>query len=250
MSYGEMAYVYDQLMADVPYDKWVEWAHSALSSYAASSPMDVLDLGCGTGEITLRMNELHYRMTGVDLSEDMLALARQKARPDQQISWLHMDMLQLESDWKFNAVISFCDVLNYITTSEELKMVFRNVYHALEDSGLFLFDVHALSYVSRSLAGATFAEVYDELSYIWFCDPGDQPGEIVHDLTFFLLEDDTYRRFDETHVQRAYTMADLKRWLEDSGFVNVRVSCDFSHHPIEQESDACERLFFVCHKQS
>lgn len=236
-----MAQVYDTLMKDAPYEEWCLYTKSMIQNYLPKA-QSILDLGCGTGEITRRLHNDGFKMTGVDLSSDMLTIAEQKSPAS--IQWLRQDVTELEGLSEFDCVISYCDVMNYLVEEEQVLDAFSNAYDALVPGGLFIFDVHSEGHVEQHLLGETFAEVYDDLSYIWFCDPGEEPHQVVHDLTFFVRDGTQFIRFDEQHEQRAYPLTDLKRFLEQTGFNVNRITADF-HTDSQTDGD---RLFFVCQK--
>ncbi|MCP3025613.1 class I SAM-dependent methyltransferase [Halobacillus sp. A5] len=242
MSYQRMAEVYDRLMQDAPYNKWVTWTRHMIKKHRPRTKY-VLDLGCGTGEITTRLAQT-YQMTGVDLSEDMLAIASTKD-DRRTIQWLRQDITRLTGLSNYDCIISYCDVINYIIKEEDLLLVFQHAYEALDSEGLFLFDVHSLPHINNDLIGRTFAEVYDDLSYIWFCDEGSVPGEFEHELTFFIRNGEVFERFDETHYQKGYSPLYLKEELIKAGFSILGVYADFS----DVSADEGERLFFVCLKK-
>src|SRR5690625_3182363 len=169
MAYTHMAYYYDDLMKHAPYDQWAKFTQSIFNRYK-KSVHTITDLGCGTGEITLRLSELGYDMIGIDYSAHMLAIADQKSRSDRQsIQWMKQDLRQLEGLYEQDVMISYCDVINYIPDIEDLKVVFNNVHQGLAKDGLFIFDVHAFNYANEYLMNNTFADVTDDFTYIWFC---------------------------------------------------------------------------------
>ncbi|WP_431798762.1 methyltransferase domain-containing protein [Halobacillus andaensis] len=241
MSYRRMAEVYDRLMMDAPYEDWVYWTKHMIMKFHGDAST-ILDLGCGTGEITIRLSQ-DYKMTGVDLSEDMLAIASNKDK-HQQVQWLRQDISDLNGLSDFECVISYCDVMNYIVEERGLASVFQRAYQALQKNGLFMFDVHSSDHVNCNLLGQTFAEVYEDLSYIWFCDRGKEEDVIEHDLTFFIKNGDLFERFDETHYQKRYSERFLNDELKKTGFTILGVFADFSL----TEKDEGERIFFVCQK--
>lgn len=249
MTYREMAYVYDLFMDDAPYDKWVSFAE-ALINKVDFPVKNIADLGCGTGEITIKLAEKGYTMTGVDLSVEMLAKAEQKAREKQQpVQFLQQDLRALEGLNNIDVAISFCDVINYIISRQDIKQVFRNVWEALSDGGLFIFDVHSLNHVENNLVNETFADVTDEHSYIWFCEAGNESGEMFHELTFFFKNEDKYERFDESHHQKTLSINDYEQYLEEAGFQIKGIYADFSLEKNDVQSDS-ERIFFFAEKQS
>lgn len=251
MSYQQLATLYDSLMTDAPYQQWVEFTEFFLKKEQDKITENILDLGCGTGQVTWRLAEKGYQLTGVDLSEDMLVEAASHAHEKNlQIQWLKQDISQLQGLINFDLVISYCDVINYITDKEKVRDTFKNAYQTLNEDGLFIFDVHNLNYVKNKMIDQLFSEVYDDLAYIWFCEPGDHEGEMFHDLTFFLEQDGLYHRFDETHHQRTYPLSIYLDMLSEVGFKQVNVYQDFQ---LEQIADLTvdpsgERLFFVCQK--
>lgn len=249
MTYQQMAYVYDQFMDDAPYDQWVSFVEEMIQQ-ANLHAKHVVDLGCGTGEITIKLAEAGYHMTGVDFSSEMLAAAEQKAHDKQQkINWLKQDLRSLEGLHHYDVAVSLCDVINYITTPGEVERVFRHVSDLLRDGGLFIFDVHSLYHVENQMIHHTFADVTDTSSYIWFCDEGEEPGEMHHDLTFFLKNGSTYEKFEETHFQKTLPVDEYQNLLKKAGFRIKGIYSDFSIER-NQNSQAAERIFFCVEKTS
>ncbi|MFA1820475.1 class I SAM-dependent methyltransferase [Virgibacillus oceani] len=244
MAYKHMASVYDTFMADAPYDEWLEFTTQIIND-SDRAIQSIIDLGCGTGEIALRLAEGGYQVTGVDYSSDMLTLAAHKANnKNMSIQWVHQDMRDLVGFADMDLVISYCDAINYITTEKELSAVFHRVADALKPGGQFIFDVHSLHHLEHQLMNQTFADVTEDTSYIWFCTRGDAPGEVFHEITFFSLEGGTYIRFDELHHQRTFSIEIYKKLLADAGFRNIKLYGDFSlknGHPKEDT----ERIFFL-----
>lgn len=250
MSYDKMALVYDVLMEDAPYDQWVSFTENMFAEFGVNIS-SVADLGCGTGQITRRLAKKGYELYGVDFSSEMLTYAEQASHAEQlDIQWIQQDLRRLNKFPQMDAAISYCDVINYITDESEIKQVFHNVHEILKDKGLFLFDVHSINHVESDLKGETFAEIYDDLSYVWLCQPGEHQGEVVHELTFFVQDQLKYDRFDETHHQRTFPIDKYEDLLVDTGFIIRGVYADFSTTPLQTEEDTnSERIFFVCQKK-
>jgi ubiquinone/menaquinone biosynthesis C-methylase UbiE len=239
-----MAGVYDTLMADAPYDKWAAFTKHLIHA-SGRSIQSIVDLGCGTGEIALRLAENDYRVTGVDFSADMLTLAAQKANErNLPVQWVHQDIREFTGFTEVDLAVCYCDTINYITSVEEIRAVFSRVASSLKEGGLFIFDVHSLTHMENNLKNQTFAEVTDDVSYIWFCIEGDHPGETFHELTFFSSVGDKYIRFDELHHQRTFSVEVYKNLLMEAGFRNIKMYGDFSLHQ-SAISEATERIFFA-----
>ncbi|MBS4173605.1 class I SAM-dependent methyltransferase [Bacillus sp. FJAT-49736] len=247
MAYEEFAYVYDYLMKDVPYDEWLTFLNEKIKHYSAPGNQ-VLEIACGTGELSIRLAAAGFKVTGVDLSEDMLTVASKKSfERNSNIAFYQQDMSKLEELGKFDIVTIFCDSLNYLKTPEEVKETFQRVYSHLKDGGLFLFDVHSIFKMVHIFANQTFADNDDVISYIWNCFEGHEPFSIEHDLSFFLFDEtsERYDRFDEMHVQRTFPEKDYCEWLVNAGFQILEINADFLH---EKPKESSERIFFTCKK--
>jgi SAM-dependent methyltransferase len=248
MVYEQMANVYDQLMKNAPYDKWLHFTREIFKQ-SGSQINNVADLGCGTGEVTCLLAEEGYQLTGVDYSADMLTYAEQKASSRAlTVQWLHQDLRELHGLVQMDAALSYCDVLNYITSEAELADVFKRTADILKPGGLFLFDVHSLYHVEHHCVNQTFADVTDDASYVWFCSEGDAPGEMYHDLTFFKWNGADYTRFDEQHHQRTFEIPTYESLLEKAGFKQPAVYFDFSLSQPGMDGKP-ERIFFAAEKR-
>lgn len=249
MTYVKFAYLYDHLMSDVPYDKWVTMINKAKNEYQIKGNR-ILDLACGTGEIAIRLAEADYAVTGIDLSEDMLSVAQSKTEErGLSIFYLEQDMSSLEGLSTFDFIGIFCDSLNYLQTEQQVIDTFKGVYEFLEDDGLFVFDVHSLYKMNELFINQTYAVNDEDISLIWLCFEGDFPDSVEHDLSFFQLDETTnqYNRYDECHFQRTYSIEQYKEWLVDCGFEILKVQADFMDEEIPQDA---ERIFFYCKKKN
>ncbi|WP_226036963.1 class I SAM-dependent DNA methyltransferase [Aquibacillus saliphilus] len=247
MSYAKMAQVYDVLMQDAPYDSWLEFAKVMFDRHG-EKVINVADLGCGTGQVTRRLAHSGLNVVGVDNSNDMLTYAQQAATNERlSIQWINQDLRELQGFNELDAVVSFCDVINYIVDKSDVELVFKNVYQMLKANGVFIFDVHSIDHVEKDLKDQTFAEIYDDISYVWLCQSGENIGEIFHDLTFFVQDGDYYDRFDESHHQRTFPVESYTNLLKQQGFEVKGVYADFDTESNDLKEDD-QRLFFVCKK--
>ena len=216
-SYSGFAKVYDLFMEDIPYDQWCARTAGILRSHGINDGL-VLDLGCGTGNMSECMADAGYDMIGVDASEDMLAEAMEK-RGGRNILYLHQDMRGFELYGTVRAVICIFDSINYITEKEDLVQVFRLVNNYLDPDGLFLFDFNTPAEYAREERIA-YTDECDGVYLIGRNDYEEESGINEHTVTFFVPEDDTgetYSKFEETHVQRAYRIAEMKEALAEAG---------------------------------
>ncbi|RST73936.1 class I SAM-dependent methyltransferase [Siminovitchia acidinfaciens] len=248
MSYEQLAYVYDQLMADAPYDSWIEFLCKEMDRFQAPGRR-VLDLACGTGELSIRLLKQGFEVTGVDMSEDMLAVAAEKAG-EEGLSFplFQQDMSQLDGLPSYDIVTIFCDSLNYLESSEAVKQTFSGIYRHLNPNGLLLFDVHSTYQMDHVFLDQTFTWNEDKIAYIWNSFQGEEPYSIEHDLTFFVLDENSgqYNRIEEFHKQRTYSVHDIEHWLVTAGFDVLSITADFTGESPEATS---QRIFFTCRKK-
>ena len=181
----------------------------------------MLDLGCGTGTLTELLARAGFDMIGVDNSEIMLEIAMEKRlKSGHDILYLLQDMQAFELYGTVGGIVSVCDSINYVTDERELKEVFSLVNNYLDPRGIFVFDFNT-EYKYRELLGdRVIAEEREECSFIWdnYYNAEDKMNE--YQLTLFVQNEDDkdlYRRYQEVHYQRAYTLEKIKTLIEKAG---------------------------------
>ena len=142
-AYTGFAAVYDELMDNIPYEEWGKYLIELLNEYEVKDGI-VLDLGCGTGNITEILANNGYDMIGVDNSQEMLNIAMEKRGDDTSILYLLQDMREFELYGTVAAVVSICDSLNYLTEYEDVVETFKLVRNYLDPGGIFIFDLNTV----------------------------------------------------------------------------------------------------------
>ena len=210
-AYTGFAQVYDIFMDNVPYDNWTEYLTGLLQEYGVKDGL-VLELGCGTGKVTRRLALKGYDMIGIDLSDEMLEIAREKeysedswteaAEPEGDLNgrnpilYLQQDMREFELFGTVSAVVSICDSMNYITSEEDLIKVFQLVNNYLDPGGLFIFDMNTEYKYKNLLGDATIAENREECSFIWenYYDEENRMNE--YNMTIFVKAEEEMEEAD------------------------------------------------------
>lgn len=238
--YSDFAYCYDLFMDDVPYDEWSEYIIGLLRSHGVPGGL-VCELGCGTGEITMRLKKAGYDMIGLDLSEDMLMVARDKMYDEdmEDIFYIHQDMRDFELYGTVKAFVCVCDSLNYILDEEELLRVFRNVNNYLDKDGVFIFDLKTAHFYQNSYGDKTFSQEREEGVLLWENHYDAEHQLNSYDLTIDIFdpEENVYDEIREHHVQRAYTLETVKRLLGLAGLEFEAAFDAFTEEPPTEESD-------------
>jgi ubiquinone/menaquinone biosynthesis C-methylase UbiE len=233
--YANLASIYDK-MIDVNYDEWVKFIEEYFQRKNITlKGKKALELGCGTGNMTLRLKEKGMEITALDISDDMLTVAQEKAFDRRlKINFLNQDMTEFELKKKFDLVFSFCDGYNYITDEENLANSFNKVFNHLNNQGTFIFDISTRHKLKDIIGGNTFTMNGEKLCYIWDNYYDEDILEMY--ITFFVTEGKLYKRIDETHVQRAYNVETLTLLLEKAGFRKIEVFEDYSFKALNDKS--------------
>lgn len=255
MAYESLAASYDRLTNDIPYEEILQFYDQILARYDAH-PETALDLACGTGSMAVLLAERGLSVLGVDQSEEMLVEAYAKAMASENPPYFirqRMESLRLPAP--VDLVVCCLDGLNYVTEPEKVRETFRRVRKALTPNGLFIFDVNTPEKL-RALDGQIFLDEDDEIFCLWRAAFDEPTLTVTYGMDVFQREHSTkigknqpnrWTRAREEHVERAYPTDDLRQWLTDAGFINVRVYAD--RRLTEPEPNE-QRVFFSVQKAS
>lgn len=238
-SYSALGGWFEYLNADCDYSRWSQYLLDKIKS--AGNFASGLDIGCGNGYFTRAFNRAGYRVDGMDISESMLSVARQKAAKEGvRCEFLCGDITKLKVCRKVDFCTAVNDCVNYVPKSR-LKTAFARVYAAINSNGAFFFDISSAHKIRNIIGENTFAEDGDEVSYLWFNKQTEEG--VVMELTLFIRRPDgLYGRFEETHVQYAHTEEEVISALREAGF--ARIGCE-GH----LGGDKTERIQFAAYKK-
>ncbi len=244
--YNDFAEVYDKLQ-DANYEEFVDYYESIFRKFN-KSPKLVLDLACGTGNITIPMSKRGYDMIGLDLSCEMLNIAREKADIEgQEILFLNQDMCEMELYGTVDAIVCALDGLNYITSPDDMQKLFLLVANYLNPGGLMIFDLNTEYKLSQILCGNTFVCEENNIYYVWQSDYCDKTKICDFELNFFCKQSDgSYTRFDEFQSERAYSVTEITGYANNAG---LNVEGFYKPFEFATSSDKDERIFFVISKK-
>ncbi|MBQ3109985.1 MAG: class I SAM-dependent methyltransferase [Clostridia bacterium] len=240
--YQDFAYLYDALQQDVPYEQFAEYYVKIIEKFGGEKGL-CLDLGCGTGNMSMLLDSLGFDVIGVDSSVDMLEVAREKAtKEERSILFLNQDMTAFELYGTVATVVSTLDCVNYITDEKALLEVFKLVNNYLDPNGLFIFDINSEYKLEHILGDNTYVSDDEDIFYSWQNSYDRKKKICTFDLTFFEKDEDVYYRYDETHYERAYSVEEIKDLLTKAGLEVVGVYDNLSFNAPGEKS---ERIFFV-----
>lgn len=250
LPYNRLAALYDSLMGEVDYDQWASYLELLWREYGTRG-MRLLDLGCGTGTLTLRLAKAGFDVVGVDMSADMLAVAADKGL-SMNLSpsrWRYQDMRKLRFPRdSFDLVICACDGFNYLQSPAELSETLQGIAGCLQTDGLLLFDLHSEHKMRHIFAGGQFVQESADGYCIWTSEFNEQTGDCLHEMTIFSHQrGDLYLRSDESHRQHYFAPDDVAALLRQAGFNLLGVFAFGTTAPPVAES---ERIQFIAHRQA
>lgn len=226
-AYSAFASLYDQLMDDFDYPAWAKY-YLELVGRMGVKPKTLCDCACGTGSLTVHFAARGMRVTGVDISGEMLEIAAEKARKNGvQAMFVRQDMSKLSLPRPVDALICGCDGVNYLLTDDRVMDFFQSAHAAIKPGGALAFDISSAYKLENVLGNGFFGEERDNVAYLWSNKWDAEKQTVQMDLTFFSREESgLYRRFTENHVQRAHDPENLARMLKECGFTNINIYGD------------------------
>ena len=244
MIYQTFAELYDELFDPAMYQQWLDFVRREYPNQDGQ----LLELACGTGRLGVLLAQAGYQVTGLDLSENMLALAQRHAdEAAVTLPLLQGDMLDLSEIGTFDAVTCFADSFCYLPDITTVQRAFEQVAQHLTAAGEFLFDVITPYQTDEVYPGYMYNYRDEDRAFMWTSYAGEQPHSAEHDLTFFIYNDDkqAFDEVSELHQEQTYVLADYQQALQAAGFNHVTVSADFG---CQQPDDQTTRWFFKCRK--
>lgn len=242
-AYTSIAGYYDILNDSVDYEAWADFLSRELGEAKT-----VLDLGCGTGNITFPLEARGYEMIGCDISCDMLSLAREKADSlGSRALFLHQDMTDIDLYGTVGGAVSCLDSVNYILSRSGLDMFFAGVYKFLDFGGTFIFDCNT-PYKFKEIYGENHYVLEDEGVLLTWRNEYNEKSRICSFLLdiFTLDSSGMYVRSTECHRERCYARRTLESAARNAGFLIEKVVSDFTGTPA---ADKDERWYFILKKE-
>lgn len=242
-SYDFFAQVYDDLTNNVDYNKRGAYFHKIMLNNGKNEGI-LVDLACGTGSLSEYFARLNYDVIGIDCSEDMLSVALQKKMESQSdVIYLNQKMQELDLFGTVDIVICALDSINHITDEKEVQEVFNRVSLFLNEDSLFIFDVNTIFKHQHILNNNTFVYDLENVYCVWQnSNLGNNIIEINLDIFEYDKENDVYYKEQESFCERAYSVEDLSKWLDNAGFDIVNIYAEDSFDAPKEDT---QRIVFV-----
>jgi ubiquinone/menaquinone biosynthesis C-methylase UbiE len=243
-AYKELAGCYDRLTNDVDYEAVVEFYFEILHREGLR-PRTAVDLACGTGSVSVLLADRGLRVTGVDLSEDMLTAAWEKAADmENPPMFVCQSLQQLRLPRGVDLAVCALDSLDYITDPKDCAEAIRRVYKVLNPGGIFIFDVNTPEKL-RAMDGQVFLDEDEDVYCVWRGEFDDETNICSYGMDLFRRQGEVWQRSFEEHKEYAYSEEQLRAFLREAGFTSVRV---YGDRRFEAPGEGEQRIYFSARK--
>ena len=243
-AYHELAASYDRLTTDVDYDATVAFYNEILRKEGLR-PRTAVDLACGTGSVALLLARMGLEVTGVDMSEELLTVAFQKAMDnDLDVRFICQRLEELTLPRGVDLAVCALDSLDYITEPELCRQAIARVYKVLNPGGIFIFDVNTPEKL-QAMDGQIFLDEDDDVYCVWRGEFDKETNICSYGMDLFQREGDVWQRSFEEHREYAYSAQQLKQYLKDAGFTSIRVYAD---RRMEDPGENEQRIYIKARK--
>ena len=242
--YGEFASVYDLLTENVPYDEIAEYYNGIIKELGATGNL-LLDMGCGTGNLTLRLADMGYDIIASDASAEMLTIASEKLSGRAQL--ICQSMTETELYGAVDIAVSTLDSINHLDSAADIFECFKRTAENMNSGGLFLFDVNTIYKHREILGNNTFVYDVDGVYCVWQNEyQGDGRTDIY--LDFFAEDEESgmYDRYSDDFSETAYPAEKIKELLIGAGF---EICACYEYLTENEPTEESEKLTFVARKK-
>lgn len=231
-AYHDLAFSYDRLTNDVDYAATVDFYYEILNREELQ-PRTAVDLACGTGSVALLLAQNGLQVTAVDMSEEMLTVAQQKAlEADVQIRFVCQYLQNLHLPVGVDLAVCALDSIDYILDPEDCKKAIRRIYKVLNPGGCFIFDVNTPDKL-RAMDGQVFLDEDDDVFCVWRGEFDEKTNICSYGMDLFQRSGNAWHRSFEEHREYAYSADQLVGYLREAGFTSIGVYADRKFAPPE-----------------
>ena len=247
MIYELLAPFYDEVNKDIDYSAWADFIEKAIErNYECGRPELVLDLGCGTGKMTVELARRGYDMTGVDYSPEMLDIARESAEKvgfSKEILWLCQNMCNFELYGTVDVAVSCLDCINHLTDTKSLDECFSLVHNYLIPNGLFIFDINGRNKFENTYSDNSYVMEEKGNFCIWQNYYNAKNGLCDFYITIFEENSDgRYTRYEDVQREKMYTLRTVKSHLAKNRFKFIGAYRNFD---FDVADDSTDRIYIV-----
>ena len=234
---------YDDLMAGVGYRHWVIYVEEILSRMNYH-PRTVLDVACGTGNVSEILASHGFEVVGIDIAPEMIEVARAK---ESRVEYHVQDVAELDLGRGFDLAVCLFDSLNYVTDPDRAALGIKRVGEHMVPGGIFIFDINTVYALSHRFFDQASLSPEHYPRYVWNSHYDHETRICRVDMMFEVVEDGEPKQFREVHYQRGHSIEELTQWLIDGGMEVVDI---FHAYRFRKPTRRSDRVFFVARKRA
>ncbi len=243
-AYHHLASSYDSLTLDVDYDAVIDF-YVQLLHRENLTPRTAVDLACGTGSVALRLAAMGLSVTAVDMSEEMLCVAAEKAQKAQyRPVFVHQSLQELRLPRAVDLAVCALDSIDYITDPDDCKKAINRIYKALNPGGCFIFDVNTPEKL-YAMDGQVFLDENEDTFCVWRGEFDQKTNILSYGMDLFQRRGALWHRSFEEHQEYAYSADQLTRWLKEAGFTSIEI---FGDRRLEPPAEGEQRIYIKARK--
>jgi ubiquinone/menaquinone biosynthesis C-methylase UbiE len=243
-AYKALAASYDRLTNDVDYEAVVTFYREILKREGVC-PRSAVDLACGTGSVTLLLAREYDRVIGVDMSEEMLTVALDRACNSARMpQFVCQKLQQLHLNRAVDLAVCALDGLDYILNPDDCEKAIHRVYKALNPGGIFIFDVNTPEKL-RAMDGQVFLDEDDDVYCVWRGEFSEEENICSYGMDLFQRQGNVWTRSAEEHREYAYSIPQLMRFLKNAGFSGIEV---YGDRTFDAPRPGEQRIYFKARK--
>ncbi|MCC6274218.1 MAG: methyltransferase domain-containing protein [Leptospiraceae bacterium] len=237
--YTTFSAYYDSILSHVNHERWKNFILSEFIAQKSRNPAQIIDLGCGTGSLLSEFGELHAEKIGLDISEEMLEVAR---RNHPGMNFIQGNLLDFSLETKTELLLCTHDTINYLTNLKDLEEHFKCAKSNLASGGLYFFDVTSEYNLLENFHDKTMEDHLPNGRVKWTNKYMPKKGIIKSELEFITKG----KIVKEIHVQKYFPPIEVSRLLEKTGFQILKMGSDYKKWKLEET--ACLVNFLAMNK--
>ncbi len=246
-SFTDISPYYDLLMQDVDYREWTDYIIHLIDRAGISKSSTLLDMACGTGTSAMLFAKAGYKVSGIDLSAGMVAAAKVKVKKSGlKIKFRQGDVRYFTTKQKHVIITCLFDSMNYLLKEEDFLNTCRCTHNALAQNGVFLFDVNTTFALTKYWDQRLEVKEAEGMVSIWRNSYDFVSHYANLSLTLFVPRGKGYRRIDEFHQEKAFSLEDVESMLKKSGFGKIEI---FKHLTLEPTQPNTIRATIIAYKK-
>ena len=217
--YKVFSKLYDKFMEFSDYGAWEKQIEELIQE-GQPNGKQLLDIGCGTGELLLRMAK-NYQCDGMDLSEGMLKVAQRKLK-HREVRLFLGDMVEFDTGYRYDIMVSLFDTVNHILSLEELESHLKSVENSLNPGGIYIFDVVDREFMETMFPGDIFVDNRKDITCIW--EHEIEEGIDYIDATYFLKNSrGSWDKLTESYSKKIFSSIEIEETISKTGLKILKV---------------------------